>query len=67
MMKCEGYIMYRGRMTVTPVCKAIDPFLVHGTFLYKPDTRCWYVGNDSPEKPGSSFASEICSEFVEQI
>lgn len=68
MLKCEGYMMYQGRMTVTPVPSAnIEPFVVHGTFLYRPDTECWYVGNDSPERPGSSFGKKICSDFVEQI
>jgi hypothetical protein len=55
-------------MTVTPVPSAnIEPFIVHGTFLYRPDTECWYVGNDSPERPGSSFGKKICSDFIEQI
>lgn len=68
MMRCNGYMMYQGRMTVSPVASSgIQPFRVHGTFLYRPDTRCWYVGNDSPEKPGASFTDSICSEFVERI
>lgn len=68
MLSCEGYKMFQGRMTVCPVASSgVAPFRVHGTFLYRPDTECWYVGNDSPERPGASFHKNICEEFVEKV
>ena len=48
MLKCEGYKMFKGTATVTPVNR--DPFDVTGTWLYKPEHRCWYCnGHSYPE------------------
>ena len=68
MLQCEGYKMFRGRMTVTPGPKATrGPYQLRGTFLYKPDIGYWYVNGD-PEYPwGTSVPAEMCSDFVEEM
>jgi hypothetical protein len=33
--------------------------IIHGTWLYKPDTACWYCA-------GSSFMEEVVSDFSEE-
>ena len=45
--------MFVGAMVVTPVVTSLPAFTVRGTFLYKPDTNCWYGG-------GRSFPADIC-------
>lgn len=57
MLKCEGYKMFKGKMRIMPKCANVQPFEIEATWLYKPESNCWY-GN------GSSFMAEIC-EIVE--
>lgn len=35
MLTCEGYKMFRGTMTITPL-NGHEPYDKHGTWLYKP-------------------------------
>lgn len=59
MLECEGYKMFKGSAFIRPTTVNFTPFHeIHeiGTFLYKPDTKCWYVN-------GNSYPAEI----VEQI
>lgn len=67
MLKCEGYMMYQGRMTVTPGphAKISGPYQLHGTFLYKPEHDCWYCNGDPQYPWGTSVPAELCSDFVE--
>lgn len=57
MLTCEGYKMFFGRATITPV-NMRGSFTVIGTWLYKPEYRCWYVN-------GESYPEEIVSSLVE--
>lgn len=52
MLKSEGYKMFVGVMKITPK-DAVWSRHIHGTWLYKPDTDCWYCN-------GSSFPAECC-------
>jgi len=56
MLTCEGYRMFQGTATVTPVAR--PAFDVTGTWLYKPEYRCWYVN-------GSSYPADIVGNFRE--
>ncbi len=58
MLTCEGYKMFHGTATVTPKNPAISPFIIDGTWLYKPDTDCWYCG-------GRSFPAAIVGGISE--
>ena len=51
-LDCEGYIMFIGQVDVTPKNKDITPFALFGTWLYRPDTQCWYCN-------GRSFTKDI--------
>ena len=42
MLKCDGYKMFKGTVTVTPV-NGKPPYDITGTWLYRPDTEYWYV------------------------
>lgn len=56
MLTCEGYRMFYGTATVTPVnAEAYD---VTGTWLYKPEYDCWYCG-------GSSYPARIIGNLRE--
>lgn len=56
MLECEGYKMFKGSAVFRRTTVNFTPFREIGTFLYKPDTKCWYVN-------GRSYPAEI----VEQI
>ena len=69
-LEAEGYKMFKGVMEVT--CYTIDikakkrtseKKYIEGTWLYKPDTECWYCN-------GSSYPDTICripmGEFVQE-
>ena len=45
--QCEGYIMFRGQVNVTPKNKDLKPFVVFGTWLYKPEYKLWYCNGRS--------------------
>lgn len=53
MIEVEGYKMFNGVMKVTPKNDSIEPFTMEGSWLYKPDTKCWYGC-------GRSFSENIC-------
>lgn len=42
MLKCDGYKMFKGTATVTPV-NGKPPYDMTGTWLFRPDTNYWYV------------------------
>jgi hypothetical protein len=50
--------MFKGQATVKPKCENARPFSVNGTWLYRPDTDCWYVN-------GMSFSKDIVEYFIE--
>lgn len=52
MLECEGYTMFRGTALVRPKTVNLSVMAVSGTWLYKPEFDCWYVG-------GRSYPSEI--------
>lgn len=56
MLECEGYKMCRGKGTIVPVNG--PPYTITGTWLYKPEWNCWYVG-------GRSFPAEIVDDIEE--
>lgn len=49
----EGYKAFRGTMRITPKSD-IQAYDLHGDWLYKPDTKCWYG-------KGRSFPVEVCT------
>lgn len=49
----EGFKAFRGTMRITPKA-AVPAYDLHGDWLYKPDTKCWYG-------KGSSFPEDICT------
>ena len=52
MLKSEGYKMFNGVMKITPK-DAVWSTSIYGTWLYKPETDCWYC-------KGSSYPAECC-------
>lgn len=52
MIEVEGYKAFNGIVKIKPKCDGIKPFELEGSWLYKPDTDCWYG-------KGSSFPKEI--------
>lgn len=59
MIKVEGYKAFKGTMRITPKSNVVEPFELTGSWLFKPDMKCWYG-------KGSSFPEEIC-EIVEDL
>ena len=57
MMTCEGYKMFYGEATVTPINPKFPPRNILGTWLYKPEHNCWYVN-------GESFPAEIVDDYM---
>lgn len=49
----EGFKAFRGTMRITPKA-AVPAYDLHGDWLYKPETGCWYG-------KGSSFPEDICT------
>lgn len=49
----EGFKAFRGTMRITPKA-AVQAYDLHGDWLYKPETGCWYG-------KGSSFPEDICT------
>lgn len=52
MLRCEGYMMFKGTAMVVPKNTKFPPRAETGTWLYKPEYDCWYVN-------GHSYPSEI--------
>lgn len=59
MLECEGYKMFYGTATVTPVNPKFPARDITGTWLYKPEHDCWYVN-------GESWPAEIVSDIREE-
>lgn len=57
MIEIEGYKAFRGSMIIRPY--GCEPFALVGSWLYKPDTNCWYG-------EGHSFPAEICEILTEE-
>ena len=53
MLKCEGFKMFRGTMSVRSGNKT---YLITGTWLFNPEYECWYCG-------GRSFPEDCCSVY----
>ncbi len=51
-LTCEGYIMFNGTVDIIPKNTDFKPFSLFGTWLYKPDTGCWYCN-------GRSFTKDV--------
>ena len=58
MLICEGYKMFMGWATIKPKNANLPQFREYGTWLYKPETDCWYV-NDK------SYPDEIVTYILE--
>ena len=51
MLKCEGYMMFKGKAMVIPASERFPAFMEDGVWLYKPEYDCWYVnGRSYPAK-----------------
>ena len=48
-----GFKAFRGTMRITPKA-AVPAYDLHGDWLYKPESGCWYG-------KGSSFPEDICT------
>lgn len=46
-LQCEGYKMFEGTAKIVPLNEDIKPFEMTGTWLYKPQTNCWYCNSRS--------------------
>ena len=57
MLTCDGFKMFRGTATVTPITD-MPPFDMTGTWLYRPDTRCWYC------EPDDGFAASYPERLI---
>lgn len=64
MLKCDGYKMFYGRATVSPV-NGKPPYQVTGTWLYKPEYDCWYVETGIKGDWCHSIPASIVSDFEE--
>ncbi len=53
MLKCEGYMMFRGLMKIAPPNPKFPEEKVRGVWLYKPEYECWYCN-------GRSYDASIC-------
>ena len=60
MLKCEGYMMFRGTATIRPKSQSRKEYKEHGDWLYKPEWDCWYVN-------GSSYPAEIVENIEEEV
>lgn len=51
MLECEGYRMFHGAMRIYGMTHGSQ--IVVGTWLYRPDTECWYCN-------GTSYPRHVC-------
>lgn len=58
MICVEGFKAFRGKMQISPKDQSVQPFILEGDWLYRPDTGCWYGCC-------RSFCSEICTPVTE--
>lgn len=65
MLKCEGYMMFRGSAAVKYRNGKTEK--LRGTWLYRPDNNMWYLA-DCPQHPwGISFYPEDLSDIAEAM
>ena len=65
MLVCDGYKMFHGTVTVVPKNEA-PAFDLTGVWLYRPDTRMWYVKRDfGGPRSAESMPEDILSDFRE--
>ena len=57
MLTCEGYRMFFGDTEIT--FKNRKPFVVTGTWLYKPEYDCWYC-------KGRSYPASVVGKQTER-
>ena len=57
MLECEGYKMMRGTMVIEPV--SAEPYKLRGTWLFKPEYRCWFC-------KGASYPEEIVTLYEDE-
>ena len=48
MLKCDGFKMFHGTATVTPV-NGKPPYEMSGTWLYNPEKDYWYCEQDNSD------------------
>lgn len=53
MLQCEGYKMFEGTMLIKPLSSLFTEFEETGSWLYKPESKCWYCN-------GTSYPEKIC-------
>ena len=58
MLETEGYKMFCGAATWTPRNPNYPPKIITGTWLYRPDTACWYCN-------GTSYPAYSISNLME--
>lgn len=64
MLECDGYKMFKGKATVTPV-NGKAPYDITGTWLFRPDTNYWYV-EDGKTWWAQGIDPAILSNFREE-
>ena len=60
----DGYKMFKGTAVITTWDQ--KRFTLHGTWLYRPDTNCWYC---VPDDHGftHSYPAEVVSEMQDDV
>ena len=58
MICVEGYKAFKGILRISPKSD-VAPFEIYSSWLYRPDTGCWYGC-------GRSFAEDICTVVCEE-
>ena len=58
-IEVEGYKAFRGKMRIVPR-NGMNPFVIEGDWLYKPEYDCWYGS-------GKSFTARVCEIVEEEI
>ena len=66
MLKCDGYKMFHGAVKITPAPGFGEPYDMIGTWLFKPNTGCWYCNPDDGSLT-KSIPADIMSDFREDV
>ena len=48
MLQCDGFKMFHGSATVTPV-NGKPPYTMTGTWMYHPEKKYWYCEQDNSD------------------
>ena len=62
MLKCDGYKMFHGSATVTPVNDK-PPYTMIGTWLYHPEKKYWYCEQDTGARWAVGFDPALISDI----